>query len=124
MLERPYVRRKPAVRRLGKLLRHRRLVRRRTDGTPVRRHHTRGGGQVIGRRAAGRGVRHASGRPLRRGAARLGDPQRPWHRLGSAAAVIGACGLAGFVYTLIVTRRATRQTGYKPVLEDWVWHSI
>ena len=48
----------------------------------------------------------------------------PWHRLGSAAAVIGACALAGFVYTLIVTRRATRQTGYKPVLEDWVWHSI
>jgi hypothetical protein len=27
-------------------------------------------------------------------------------------------------YVLLVTRRATRQTGYKPVFEDWLWHTI
>lgn len=48
----------------------------------------------------------------------------PWHRLGSAAVVLGACGAGGLVYTAIVSRRSIRQTGYKPVLEDWVWHSI
>src|SRR4249919_75045 len=48
----------------------------------------------------------------------------PFHRLPSAAVVLAACGLAGIVYTAVVTRRAVRQTGYKPVLEDWVWHSI
>ena len=26
------------------------------------------------------------------------------------------------MYALIVVRRASRQTGYAPVLEDWLWH--
>jgi hypothetical protein len=46
----------------------------------------------------------------------------PWHRLGSAGLALGACGVAGFVYAVIVIRRTVRQTGYKPVLEDWIWH--
>ncbi len=46
----------------------------------------------------------------------------PWHALSSAALVLGVCGAAGVGYTGIVTRRARRQTGYRPVLEDWVWH--
>jgi F0F1-type ATP synthase assembly protein I len=47
----------------------------------------------------------------------------PWHALSSAALVLGVCGAAGVGYTGIVTRRARRQTGYRPVLEDWLWHS-
>jgi hypothetical protein len=48
----------------------------------------------------------------------------PWHRLTSAAAFIGSVGLAGVVYTCIVVRRTHRQTGYTPVLEDWIWHVL
>ena len=28
------------------------------------------------------------------------------------------------VYGLIVLHRARRQTEYKPVLEDWLWHTV
>ncbi len=28
------------------------------------------------------------------------------------------------MYTGVVVRRARRQQGYGPVLEDWVWHAI
>jgi len=46
----------------------------------------------------------------------------PWSALSSAALALGACGLAGFVYAVMVVRHARRQTYYKPVLEDWLWH--
>ena len=46
----------------------------------------------------------------------------PWHRLSSAGACLTACGIAGLVYGAIVIRHARRQTAYKPVLEDWIWH--
>ena len=46
----------------------------------------------------------------------------PWHAVSSAALALGLCGAAGIVYALIVVRRASRQTGYAPVLEDWLWH--
>jgi predicted membrane-bound spermidine synthase len=48
----------------------------------------------------------------------------PWHGMSSVAFVLGACGVAGVVYGAIVVRRARRQTGYRPVLEDWLWHSV
>jgi hypothetical protein len=48
----------------------------------------------------------------------------PWHEVSSAAIVLDACGAAGVGYVAIVTRRARRQTGYKPVLEDWIWHIV
>jgi hypothetical protein len=48
----------------------------------------------------------------------------PWHETKNPAHLIGACGLAGIVYVLIVLRRVRRQSGYQPVLEDWVWHLI
>ena len=47
----------------------------------------------------------------------------PWHRLASAAIVLGIVGLAGLVYAAIVIRRARRQHGYTPVFEDWLWHA-
>jgi hypothetical protein len=46
----------------------------------------------------------------------------PWSALTSAAITLGACGAAGFVYTMLVIRRALRQKDYAPVLEDWIWH--
>lgn len=46
----------------------------------------------------------------------------PWRAVSNAALSLGLCAVAGIVYMLIVIRRAVRQTGYAPVLEDWVWH--
>ena len=48
----------------------------------------------------------------------------PWQVLSSAAFALGSCGAAGVVYALIVVMRTRRQTGYKPVLEDWLWHAV
>jgi hypothetical protein len=47
----------------------------------------------------------------------------PWRSLSNVATALGVCGLAGAVYTLIVVHRARRQTTYKPVFEDWLWHT-
>lgn len=46
----------------------------------------------------------------------------PWPREPAAALALGACGLFGLGYSLIVARRATRTTAYQPVAEDWIWH--
>ena len=48
----------------------------------------------------------------------------PWTRLKDPAHVVGATALAGIVYVLVVLRRMRRQSGYTPVLEDWIWHQI
>jgi hypothetical protein len=48
----------------------------------------------------------------------------PWPAIGFVQVSVGLCGSAGFVYIGIVTRRVRRQTGYQPVTEDWVWHTI
>jgi hypothetical protein len=48
----------------------------------------------------------------------------PWQSLASATFALGAAGVAGIVYVAIVIRRARRQKGYKPVFEDWLWHTI
>ena len=46
----------------------------------------------------------------------------PWPSLGGVALVLGLCGVAGLVYAAVILRIVRRQTGYEPVLEDWVWH--
>ena len=46
----------------------------------------------------------------------------PWQAVSSAALALGACGVAGIVYMVVVIRRALGQKGYAPVLEDWLWH--
>ena len=48
----------------------------------------------------------------------------PWPGIGPAAAALGLMGLIGVAYTAIVTRRARRQTAYRPVFEDWLFHVL
>jgi len=47
----------------------------------------------------------------------------PWRELSNVAIALCGVGAAGLIYVIIVIRRARRQTGYKPVLEDWLWHA-
>jgi hypothetical protein len=46
----------------------------------------------------------------------------PWRSLLGPGITITGCGLAGAAYAIVVARRARRQTRYKPVFEDWLWH--
>src|SRR2546421_679001 len=48
----------------------------------------------------------------------------PWTSFWSVGISLGSCGAVGVIYALIVVLRARRQTGYKPVLEDWLWHCM
>jgi hypothetical protein len=48
----------------------------------------------------------------------------PWHAFSNVGMVIGACGAAGVMYVLTVIRHARRQSDYRPVLEDWMWHGV
>ncbi|HEY7898197.1 MAG TPA: hypothetical protein VIC03_07255 [Gemmatimonadaceae bacterium] len=46
----------------------------------------------------------------------------PWQSLRGPAYLLGACGISGAIYALLVARRTRQQLTYKPVMEDWVWH--
>jgi len=46
----------------------------------------------------------------------------PWRAVSNAGLALGAVGVGGIVYMAVVIRRARRQRGYVPVLEDWLWH--
>ena len=48
----------------------------------------------------------------------------PWHTLSSAGHALDACGVAGIIYVGTVIRNARAQMRYKPVLEDWIWHTV
>ena len=51
----------------------------------------------------------------------------PWPALWQAGLALGLIGLIGLLYSGVVTRRsvaAARQGAYRPVLEDWLCHSI
>ena len=48
----------------------------------------------------------------------------PWHSLEPVEWAVAACGIGGLIYVGFVIRRARAQTGYKPVLEDWIWHAV
>jgi len=48
----------------------------------------------------------------------------PWSGLAYVGLSLSAVGVMGVVYSVVVLRRARRQQGYRPVLEDWVWHTI
>lgn len=46
----------------------------------------------------------------------------PWPSPAPVAYILGLCGAAGIVYAGAVLRAARRQTAYRPVLEDWLFH--
>jgi hypothetical protein len=48
----------------------------------------------------------------------------PWHGLGAPGVAIALCGTAGIVYCVTVLRRTLRQRDYRPVFEDWIWHTV
>ena len=48
----------------------------------------------------------------------------PWRAVSNAGLALGAVGVGGIVYMAVVIRRARRQKGYVPVLEDWLWHCV
>ena len=48
----------------------------------------------------------------------------PWHGIAAPLILCGVCGVMGCVYIIIVSRRARRQTDYKPVFEDWLFHVL
>jgi hypothetical protein len=48
----------------------------------------------------------------------------PWPEVWQAGLATAACGAGGFIYELVVLRRARKQTQYKPVWEDWIWHVV
>jgi len=48
----------------------------------------------------------------------------PWRGLLPVSIALAVCGLVGVLYGLIVLKRARRQSGYKPVFEDWLFHVV
>ncbi len=48
----------------------------------------------------------------------------PWPVLWNAGLLLGLCGVGGVTYIVVVIRRARHQIDYRPVLEDWLWHTI
>lgn len=48
----------------------------------------------------------------------------PWHSVEAIALICRAIGALGLVYTLIIARRMLRLNGYRPELEDWLFHLI
>jgi len=48
----------------------------------------------------------------------------PWSALRYPGVAVAACGALGVVYSAIVLNRALRQSAYRPVFEDWLWHTV
>lgn len=48
----------------------------------------------------------------------------PWNGMDVVAFLWGLVGLCGVVYAIIVARRMRKQTAYKPVFEDWLFHAL
>jgi hypothetical protein len=48
----------------------------------------------------------------------------PWGGAAAPTLLCGLCGLMGFLYVIVVLRRAREQSAYKPVFEDWLFHVL
>jgi hypothetical protein len=48
----------------------------------------------------------------------------PWDGIGAVALLWGVVGLSGIAYVAVVARRMRRQTVYRPVFEDWLFHAL
>jgi hypothetical protein len=48
----------------------------------------------------------------------------PWDTVTTPALLWGLIGLCGVVYTFVVALRMRKQTAYRPVFEDWLFHVL
>ena len=48
----------------------------------------------------------------------------PWDEITVVAILWGLLGLGGVTYVLIAARRMRRQSAYRPVFEDWLFHVL
>src|SRR5256885_6904302 len=48
----------------------------------------------------------------------------PWDEITVVAVLWGILGLGGVAYVVIVARRMRKQTAYRPVFEDWLFHVV
>ena len=48
----------------------------------------------------------------------------PWGTLTGIRTALGLAALAGMWFVVRGVFRARRQQNYKPVLEDWIWHTL
>ncbi|MFI5144540.1 MAG: hypothetical protein ACHQJ4_03010 [Ignavibacteria bacterium] len=48
----------------------------------------------------------------------------PWNGITIVSSLWGLVGLCGLIYTVIIVRRMRKQTAYKPVFEDWLFHVL
>jgi hypothetical protein len=48
----------------------------------------------------------------------------PWSSLRPLSVALAIWGISGFIYSLVVFRRAGHQKSYKPDLEDWIYYVI
>jgi hypothetical protein len=48
----------------------------------------------------------------------------PWSSLVPVSVALAICCLGGLGYGAVVIRHVRRQSVYKPVREDWVWHAV
>ena|SRR5947208_6649230 len=48
----------------------------------------------------------------------------PWQGVAGIRGFWGLVGIGGIFYSVIVLTRMRKQTAYKPVFEDWLFHSI
>jgi hypothetical protein len=48
----------------------------------------------------------------------------PWQTISPIADLWGFLGLSGVAYEAIVIRRMRKQSVYRPVLEDWLFHGL
>jgi hypothetical protein len=48
----------------------------------------------------------------------------PWTGISIVAVIWGLVGLFGIVYAVIVARRLQKQSVYRPVFEDWLFHVL
>lgn len=46
----------------------------------------------------------------------------PWNGIMIVSILWGLIGLCGLIYIIIIIRRMRKQTAYKPVFEDWLFH--
>ncbi|MBV9927218.1 MAG: hypothetical protein JOZ96_19530 [Acidobacteria bacterium] len=84
-----------------------------------------------------------AGRPAREGEAQAGEAfatpsvvhfgvvlllsavnSAPWGEAGGASFLWGLVGFCGIAYVVVVARRMKTQDAYRPVYEDWLFHTL